>query len=1256
MGRVSTDGVDGSGQRPISNVEDGGPRDQDIAASGIREIDPAAPLGSIGRYELLRELGRGSTGIVYEAYDPEARAVVALKTLVSMDAENVFRLKHEFRSLANLEHDTFVHLGELANTGDRLHFTMERVYGTDFLAYVRPRSPRPGAPSGAGAPTFDEDRLRHALAQLVEGLAALHEAGQIHRDVKPPNVLVTHEGRVVLLDFGMTRGFGTSEGFLGTPLYMAPEQISEGELTPATDWYAVGTMLYEALAGEHPFHGRTALVMQAKVLAEGAPSRAIPGPDNLRSLCVALLRREPEARPGIDEIRARLGLARPAGSMREVFVGRERELALLREALVGSRASTRSVVVCGEAGMGKSALAGRFLSELGNDAVVLRGRCYEQETVPFGGVDGLIDALSEYLLALPDDAVDRLVAGGVSNAARVFPVLRRVPLVDAQHSDGPVLNAANLRDLAFGEIVSMVAALGRSGTLVLFLDDLQWLDEGSLTLVRRLLQSTSTHHLFVATLRAGIAVSPDLAALVDGLQRIDVSRLSNDESRDMCRALETLEGDACEAVLREAGGHPLFLAELLRSARAGKLEQHASARLEEVLWERVSERDPVERRFLEMTALAGAPMPYTVVARAAGLDLGECSTRLARLRAAQLVRVSRVDDERCVEPYHDRVREAVMEHLRRPAGAPVEGLHLSLGRALLEATSESKLASRVFAIVQHLNLGRRRMESEHERRKLAELNLAASRQAFLTTAFERAREYARIGLEAAGPDGWSRHYALCRDLHLVLMEAEYVEGHREPARAVFVAAKARLKDPEEMASLYASWIAFEATSGHFQGALRAGREVLAQHGTRLPVRTTKVHVLAEYARARWAQRGRSAETLESLPIARDPSRQAVVRVLTALVAPAYFAEGDLVPWLMLRMARTSMETGMSEWSSTAIAGYGMVLSDAFGKRAEGAAFGRLAVALADRFENPCLQAEAHYLNGALLMPWVQTFRAAIESLRRAFHVASKHGGTKDQIYAGSLEVSLLFSESADLRETQERAEWQREFALQRQSNHIGSQSDFVARHAASLRGEAHGLDDPGLQRMPETDFVYRFTRADLAYLAGDVAGAERHLIAAQREPDVMFSHPRVVDVCLLEVLIGARRCDGARAFERARRIAEIVLRSRRLDSWAASCPANFEAHALLARAELSRVLGRDRAAAALYDRAAISARAHGSAKREGLACELAMRHARARGDRACEAAYCALAIAAYRSWGATVKVRTLEAEADDGVGEKKVDI
>jgi serine/threonine protein kinase len=193
-------------------------------------------------------LGGWRLGIVYEAYDRQFNTIVALKTLRRFVASSQFTFKREFRALGNLFHPNLVPLYELIVEEAQWFFTMELIRGLNFLAYVRP-----SITVGSELQRPDFDRLRASLRQLAEGVSALHQAGRLHCDLKPTNVLIEQTGRLVILDFGLvafsdTDAAPTKERLLvGTPEYLSPEQITRSQLSAASDWYSVGTMLFEAL-------------------------------------------------------------------------------------------------------------------------------------------------------------------------------------------------------------------------------------------------------------------------------------------------------------------------------------------------------------------------------------------------------------------------------------------------------------------------------------------------------------------------------------------------------------------------------------------------------------------------------------------------------------------------------------------------------------------------------------------------------------------------------------------------------------------------------------------------------------------------------------------------------------------------------------------------------------------------------------------------------------------------------------------------
>ena len=697
----------------------------------------AGDFSGTDRFLVQGRLGAGGYGVVYRAMDRERNIPVALKTLRHVAAKALVRFKQEFRALADVSHPNLVTLYELSSHEQQWFFTMELVDGVNFLWYVRGESyPAESGPTSAVSALTDSDlqaffergrdetgpanapvvgalnldRLRHVLPQLAEGVLALHDAGKLHRDIKPSNVLITREGRLVLLDFGLVEeiapGYTHTLEAVGTPAYMSPEQIAGLPLTRASDWYNVGSMLYQVLTGRLPFAGSVLEVMQRKQETEPpSPRDVAPGvPRDLNALCRDLLRRDPEKRPsGLDVVRALSGVkgggpasalapAVPAGS--SPFVGREAQLEALRDAfrtLKSGRALT--VAVHGGSGMGKSALVRRFLDELkrqDGEAVVLVGRCYERESVPYKALDALVDALSRYLRRLPSAQTEAFLPHDILALARVFPVLRQVEAVNrARRAVLEIPDSLELRRRAFAALRELFVRLADRRPLVLFIDDLQWGDVDSAALLEDLLRPPDPPALLlIGCYRSEEAETSPLLKMILPKRSADsriemrdilVGELSAAEASELARALvggEPLTGPRPEAIAREAGGNPYFIEELVRFSQPGA---EAGVTVEHVVETRVSRLPEVARRLLEVVAVSGVPIEVGVAYRAADLEK-EGESALAVLRAAHLVRTRSTLGRNEIETYHDRIRDAVVTHL------PAESLkecHNRLALALL---------------------------------------------------------------------------------------------------------------------------------------------------------------------------------------------------------------------------------------------------------------------------------------------------------------------------------------------------------------------------------------------------------------------------------------------------------------------------------------------------------------------------------------------------------------------------------------------
>lgn len=830
-------------------------------------------------------------GVVYEAYDRQTDKVVALKALTRTEAAHISRFKNEFRSLADVSHPNLVSLYEFMSDGHYWFFTMELVQGVNFLEYVRPGyrarqsqtslsetmqrtsmntkiedgadyeaetqqldsvpviSAEPHTQQPVSINTrlsraiLDIDRLNNALRQLAEGLHGLHETGKLHRDIKPSNVLVTKEGRVVILDFGLVAevasiGLHESVNLAGTPDYMSPEQGAQLPISRASDWYSVGVMLYQALVGRLPFSGKFFEVMMDKQnLDPPAPQELVQNlPAELNELCVQLLKRTPERRPSGREILRILGdgrtgpLRAPLMVPREVpsrkrrtFVGRDHQTRELLNAFHAThQGQTVSCYVHGESGVGKSALVRNFLDDLREhqgDTVILEGRCYERESVPYKALDGVIDSLTKYLMALPEAKAAALMPRDVLALARLFPVMLQVDTVfNAPQREQEIPDPFTLRRRAFAALRELLGRISDRLRLVIYIDDLHWSDADSTTLLEDLLRPPdSPPLLLLASFRTEeIESKPFLEELLESAgtetrRELRVTTLSDNEARDLAQKLLGSGGETLiESIAREARGNPFLLEQLARYAAASERSATSGINLSVMLEARLAQLPKGTRPFVDALAVAGRPINPEVAFHAAGLS-GDELPLVSTLRAAQFLRSG--GSEHTVELYHDRIRETLAAQLDR---ASVMQIHRRLAQAI-----ETRGIDDPESLFEHyMGAGERMRAATHA--------AVAARKAAVALAFDRAAVFYRRALELA-PGRGAEMIAMKRGL------AEALVNAGRPAEA----AQAYLDLAQETSAAQALDSRRRAAEqlligGHIKEGLELVRSVLTAAGFTLP--------------------------------------------------------------------------------------------------------------------------------------------------------------------------------------------------------------------------------------------------------------------------------------------------------------------------------------------------------------------------------------------------------------------------------------
>lgn len=863
------------------------------------------------RFVIQRRIGAGGMGIVFEAFDRVRQQTVALKKLPEPDPASLYRLKKEFRSLADVAHPNLVPLYELIADGNDWFFTMELIEGVDFLRYVRPgatpsfdtteltdsqptvngdeptvntndldptmMTPDPASDPDAltvqktGTLTASDDRaaarrvenpfmpgvhlpsLRASLRQLTEGIIALHNAGKLHCDLKPSNVLVRPNGDVVILDFGLVEERDPfrkgSAMFAGTPVYMSPEQIELQPISTESDWYAVGVMLYQALTGVLPFEGDLDSIRSQKRSVIVASPRDLAGvPQDLRDLCLALMDRQPEKRPSGAEILARLsGTQHSAAqsSPREIaFVGRERELRELWNAYsVVTSGGVATAVVHGRSGLGKSALVNHFLSELAlrdTDAVILRGRCYQQESVPYKALDSLIDDLLHYTERLSTLELKAIVPPDIAMLARVFPVLEPLESVTRRRRESDVLDSRELRRRAVAALREIFSAIAEEHPVVLFIDDVQWGDRDSAAVLAAILQPPGAPPMLTVLTHRSDEEGP--RPFLDEMQRlrargalgavtdIPILEFTIDESRKLAALLGgPMPDDRLQSIAREASGSPMFVGEMIRFVAAMGGEQ-APANLDDLIRLRVAAMPEAERHVLEMLAIAGQPLERNILEATIVEEIGNA---VLALRSERMIRSRVIDSREALDASHDRFREAV-----------------------LASMSESDLRTRHHRLAVALeDLGR------HDPEMLA-THYAAGGEPVI--AAQHAAAAAAKASEALAFDHAARLYRMALELHPTIANAAELRvqlgdaltraGRGSDAAPIYLEA-AEASDVNRALELRRRAAENLLSCGHVESGLRVMDQVLASVGMKLPTTPGRAVLGIIWQRLRQAMRG-----------------------------------------------------------------------------------------------------------------------------------------------------------------------------------------------------------------------------------------------------------------------------------------------------------------------------------------------------------------------------------------------------------------
>ena len=459
---------------------------------------------TLGSYSVFERLGEGGMGIVHRALDTRLNRHVAIKILPSSIATDLNareRMRREAIAAASLDHPYVCKIFEIGAVDDAIFLVMEFVDGETLHQRMHRERMH----------LFD---ALEVVREVAEALEDAHRHRILHRDLKPSNIMLTAQGHVKVMDFGLAKMIGgsrsgddetlsTAQGqitapgtIVGTPDYMSPEQISCRALDARSDQFSLGVILAEILCGNHPFRRPTTLETFSAILREPPDLRG-DMPQSLRVVVRRMLARNPEERfVSMQEVHAELGrMSAVAESSVEANeerrlppIGRDVELKLLSkhvEQAIGGRGSV--VLISGEPGIGKTHLvtaAAEAAQMLG--ALVRIGHCYEAEGSP--PYTPYIEMLEDIIRTGSTGNLRFALGEDAAEIARIMPELRTV------FSDIPEpieVPPEHQRRLLFGAFRSFLARAARLTPILYIFEDLHWADEPTLLLLEHVAKHLS---------------------------------------------------------------------------------------------------------------------------------------------------------------------------------------------------------------------------------------------------------------------------------------------------------------------------------------------------------------------------------------------------------------------------------------------------------------------------------------------------------------------------------------------------------------------------------------------------------------------------------------------------------------------------------------------------------------------------------------------------------------------------------------------
>ncbi|MEA3132701.1 MAG: hypothetical protein QOG17_547, partial [Gammaproteobacteria bacterium] len=966
------------------------------------------------------------------------------------------------------------------------------------------------------------------------------------------------------------------EVIAGTLAYMAPEQTGRmnRSVDSRSDLYALGVTFYKMLTGQLPFTAADPMEwVHCHIARQPVPpnERKAGVPGTLSATVMKLLAKTAEERyqtaAGLEaDLRRCLAEWESHGRIDpfllgaydvsdrllipEKLYGREREIDTLLASFdrVVANGALELVLVSGYSGIGKSSVVNELHKVLVPPRGLFASGKFDQykRDIPYTTLGQAFQSLVRSLLSQSEaelrrwqDCLSEALGPNGQLMVNLVPELELVIGKQPPVSDLPSQDAQNRFQMVFRRFLGVFAR--KEHPLVLFLDDLQWLDAATLDLLEHLVTHSEVRHLLLIGAYRDNELGPShpllrtLEAIRAAEARVHEIVLAALELDDVGRFIaDTLHCEPkrarplAELVQEKTGGNPFFATQFfIAVADEGLLafDPVASAwqwnidriraksytdNVVHLMVGKLKRLSSTTQEALKQLACLGNVVPIATLALILGKTEEAMHAALWEAVHAGLV----FHQESTFRFLHDRIQQAAYSLIPDEQRADV---HLRIGRALLVSMTADELAEHLFDVANQLNRGATRLIDLDEKAQVATIDLRAGRKAKASAAYVSACVHLAAGMALLDERDWSSQYKLRFSLWLERAECEFLTGNFDTAEQLMVVLLQRGASKVDRAAAHHLKVQLHVLKSENPQAVASALTCLQGFSIDLPAHPTFEQVLAEYETVWQTLNGRSIESLIDLPLITDPEMRAAMDMLSTLIPPAYFTDFHLYCLLVCRMVNVSMQHGTSGASAHAYGRLGTILGTVFHRYREGYRFAQLACDLVEKHRFIAYQAKVHHMMGWVAI-WTQPIATAIDFNRAAFRAASETGDLTYACYSmfQSFTGLLLRNDPLDAvwRESEMGLDFARKARYGDVVDIIVSQQRFIATmqgHTATFSTFSDAQFDEATfeaqltgNRLPRMICWYWILKLKARFLAGDYAEA---LAAAEKAKALLWASP-----------------------------------------------------------------------------------------------------------------------------------------------------